>query len=90
MMKTEKIKYFETYNKEAEMIEKSSDRLKSIIALFMAFAIVAGQVLIAKDMADWGFVTVVFFFLLYSAAPKALKEIAALKNFATGIKSGKG
>ena len=85
----EKLNFLETYNKEADRIEKSSDRLKSIIALFMAFVIVAGQVWQAEDMADWGFVTVVFIFLLYSAAPQSLQKIAALKNFATGIK-GKG
>ncbi len=85
-MKEQKIGTFETYNKDAGMVEKSSDRVKSIISLFMAFLIVAGQIWQAGTMGDWGFVTVVFIFLLYSAAPKALKEIAALKSFAAGVK----
>ncbi|MBS3777453.1 MAG: hypothetical protein KGY70_19820 [Bacteroidales bacterium] len=85
-MKDKKLGYLETYNKEADMIEKSSDRQKSYFALFMAFLIVAGQIWQAGSMDDWGFVAIVFIFLLYSAAPKALKEIAALKNFASDIK----
>jgi hypothetical protein len=86
--KKKKIGFLETYNSESGRIEKSSDRLKSVIALIMAFLIVAGQLYVGGDFQDWGFVAVVFIFLLYSATPKALKDIAAIKSFASQLQKG--
>jgi hypothetical protein len=88
MERERKIGYFETYNKEANLVEKSSDRLKSVAALLMAFLIVAGQLYVGGNFQDWGFVAVVFIFLLYSATPKALKDITAIKGLAGQLQKG--
>ncbi len=83
----EKIGFFETYNEKAQTIEKSSDRLKSVMSLIMVFLIVAGQFFLGEANFDtWGFIGVVFLFLLYSAAPKALKDMAAIKNLTDTLK----
>lgn len=83
----EKIGFCETYNEKAQKVEKSSDRLKSIISLFMVFLIVLGQFYFGDgDFDTWGFIGVVFLFLLYSAAPKALKDMAAIKNLTETLK----
>lgn len=84
--KTEKIGFLETYNKEAGKIEKSSDRLKSRIALIMAFLIVIGQLYFNGSFDSWGFFGVIVLFLTYSAAPKTFKEMAAIKNFTATLK----
>lgn len=76
----QKIGYLETYNSESGMIEKSSDRFKSLMSLVMAFIIVIGQFVWGEGFNDWGFVTIVLIFLIYSATPKALKDITAIKN----------
>jgi hypothetical protein len=74
-----KIGFLETYNKDAQKVEKSSDRLKSLISLGMIFIIVILQIILGKEFNDWGFAVIVFLFLLYSAAPKALEKIAIVK-----------
>lgn len=82
-----KLGFFETYNEKAQMIEKSSDRMKSVISLVMVFLIVTGQFFLGEANFDgWGFIGVVFLFLLYSAAPKALKDMAAIKNLTDTLK----
>ena len=88
-MKEKKIRYLETYNAEADMIEKSSDRLKSIIALFMAFVLIVLNIVTGGEI-EWGLIMIVFLFLAYSAAPQTMQKLAGLGKFATSLKKGKG
>jgi hypothetical protein len=83
----QKIGYLETYDSKSGMIEKSSDRLKSLISLVMAFIIVIGQFVWGDGFDSWGFVAIVLIFLINSATPKALKDIAAIKNLVGVTKS---
>jgi len=78
--KPQKIGQFETWNSEAKMVEVSSDRVKSLIALLMAFLIVVGQLIFEGTLNSWGLNGIVALFLIYSATPKALKDIAGVKN----------
>jgi hypothetical protein len=78
--KPTKIGQFETWNIEAQMIEVSSDRVKSFIALIMAFLLVVGQMAFEGNLDSWGLLGVAALFLIYSATPKALKDLAKVNS----------
>ena len=74
--KENKIGYFETWNSEAGMIEKSSSRLQSLFTLFFLFFIVFIYWSDGGEFSDWGFLTFVLMMLVAAYTPKYLKDLS--------------
>ena len=70
------IGYFETWNSEAGMIEKSSSRLQSLFTLFFLFFIDLMYWYGNGEFSDWGFLTFNFIMLIAAYTPKYLKDLS--------------
>jgi len=71
-----KIGYFETWNSEAGMIEKSSSRLQSLLVLLYLFFLNFVYWSDGGNFSDWGFLTFNLLMLVAAFTPKYLKDIS--------------
>ena len=70
------IGYFETWNSEAGMIEKSSSRLQSLLVIIYLFFIDYVYWYDGGNFGDWGFITFNLLMLVAAFTPKYLKDLA--------------
>jgi hypothetical protein len=72
------IKYFETWNKSANQIEKSSTRLQQFLTLLFIFIFTVLYIL--ENAINLDFILLELIFLVAAFAPKYLKDFIDLKE----------
>lgn len=70
------IGYFETWNSEAGMVERSSSRLQSLLVLLYLFFMDFIYWSDGGSFNDWGFLTFNVMLLVAAFTPKYLKDLA--------------
>lgn len=75
----EKIGYLETYNKEAQIIEKSSNRLQAFLAVLAAIVIAVSSVY-AYEVTLGDALPMVITLLAYSFGARVFQKFAEIKK----------
>ena len=74
-----KLRYLETWNKDNQMIEKSSSRL-SMLLMVIFTCIISGFYVFQKSEIDINFILLMLIFLIAGFAPKYLKDFISIKE----------